>query len=239
MRQFWPCLKGKENSDSQGRVAYECLARHIDTTAFKGGRILEIGPKHGMDSLLLAALCPSELVLVDLPSKEEMVQSWISEVRKLCPTTLIIGNLLHFDVEARQRLGTFDLVFCAGVLYHNLEQYRLIRRLFQCLKSSGHLILETAITRNEKLRSLNAVEIFWPDTYRDSKTITHLPSRRAVSSWMEMAGFVDVKELRAYTGRLKDEREVFWGRRSNSESKPYLGYAELGSIHPQVVPGDF
>ena len=42
---------------------------------FRGARVLEIGPKDGLDSARLAALEPRELVLLDLPEKRADIES--------------------------------------------------------------------------------------------------------------------------------------------------------------------
>ena len=48
-----------------------------------GKRILEIGPRDGLDSKRLAALEPTELVMIDLPSKRELTARWLPEIA--CP----------------------------------------------------------------------------------------------------------------------------------------------------------
>jgi hypothetical protein len=47
------------------RVVFHRLQERGMLTGFEGKRILEIGPKHGWDSALLASLGPAELVMLD------------------------------------------------------------------------------------------------------------------------------------------------------------------------------
>ena len=66
-------------------------------------------------------------------------------------------------------LGKFRLIWCTGVLYHNAEQLRFLRKLFNLLEDDGYLVLESATLRlSAKLRQGNYVEIFYPQTYRNT-----------------------------------------------------------------------
>ena len=57
-------------------------------------------------------------------------------------------------------LGKFDLIYFTGVLYHNPEQLRFIKRLYDQLNIDGVLVLESATIRKKALRNTNVVEIF-------------------------------------------------------------------------------
>src|SRR5207244_9520166 len=65
---------------------------------------------------------PCELVLLDLPEKNELVRDWLLEVESRAPTRYVQGNLLYLEPEELAALGRFELVWCCGVLYHNVEQ---------------------------------------------------------------------------------------------------------------------
>lgn len=211
---------------------------HLQVQGFLGGlggkRILEVGPKHGLDSMLLATLNPAHLVLIDLPEKRAMVGEWFYRVP--CRTSYREGNLLYLSPEQYDELGKFDLIWCLGVLYHNTEQLRLLHRLFDLCSVGGRVVVESATTRRWWLHCLNVVEVCWPRPHRDIQTITHLPSRRAIKSWMEMAGFVDVRIEDIYSRRLARWRAVLTGRKTE-DSRPYVGYAESG-LNPPYVAGD-
>jgi SAM-dependent methyltransferase len=209
------------------------LAGRLDR--FRGGRILEIGPKHGEDSRLLAGLEPAELVLLDLPEKDALVQQWLPGLEALCPTRYVTGNLMYLSPDELGSLGTFDLVWCLGVVYHNVEQLRLLRRLFHLTRTNGLVVVESATTRNRELEDKNVVEIHWPDLYRGQRTITHLPSRLALKSWLEMVGFADVQIEQVYSRYTGWQRAVLTGVRP-AEPKPYVSYA--GEDAPPWVAGD-
>lgn len=162
-----------------------------------GKKFLEIGPRDGLDSARLATLEPSELVMIELPSKENKVAGWVQELP--CPHRMIYANLLYMTPDEITALGHFDLVWCTGVLYHNAEQLRLLRKLYNLLTPSGILILESAALRplpGHEKRAL--VELFWPKPYGNTDTVTHLPSPAAIKAWLLMAGFTTVQDIRCY-----------------------------------------
>ncbi len=199
-----------------GRVVFDYLRSELP----RGGRILEIGPKHGLDTRLLATLEPRELVTVDLPEKADEIASWLPEV----PVARHVeANVLYLGERERAELGRFDLVWCLGVIYHNVEQLRLLRRLYELTAESGLVVVESATTRNRILAGRNVVELHWPETYRSVPTITHLPSRRAIASWLEMVGFADVRIREVYSRSLRWQRVVLTGRRDPGGSA-YAGY---------------
>jgi 2-polyprenyl-3-methyl-5-hydroxy-6-metoxy-1,4-benzoquinol methylase len=195
---------------------------------FAGKRVLEIGPKHGRDSELLAALEPRELVLIDLPEKRPLVQAWLPALEGRATVTFLESDVLSLDRDARERLATFDLVWCLGVLYHNTEQFRLVKRLYDFCADGGRVVLESATTRNRRLARSNVVELHWPRTYREVPTITHLPSRGAIESWLAMAGFSEVERPDVYSRGLGRHRCVFTATR-RADSRPYGGYRTIES----------
>ena len=159
---------------------------------FEGKRVLEIGPKDGLDTKRLATLQPKEVVTIDLPEKQVANQEWMGAIA--CPHRHIEANLMYMSQQEYSDLGLFDLIWCTGVLYHNAEQLRFLRRLFQLMNPNGYLVLESATARNlsKKLREGCYVEIYYPQTYRDTGTVTHLPTANAIKAWLKMVGFEDV-----------------------------------------------
>ncbi len=166
------------------------------------GRILEIGPKDGDDTRRLAGLKPDRLVLVDLPNQQDRIAQWLPSLND-APIELIVGNMMYdrqFD-----SIAPFDLVWCTGVLYHNPEQLRFVRQLFDLTAPGGLLVLESATARRARTRNENCVEIWYPhdestsNAYHLSVNITHLPSRKAIESWLAMIGFRDIVRSDCHT----------------------------------------
>jgi SAM-dependent methyltransferase len=206
-------LDERRRRESRGeRVVFQALRERGLFDSLSAPRILEVGPKHGQDSQLLASLRPRELALVERPVKHDLTAGWLPAVGRLCPTRLVEADLLDLDEESLDDLGRFDLVWCLGVLYHNDEPVGLLRRLHDLCEPGGLLVLETSLTRNLRLYRKNVVEVHWPETFRGGR-VTHLPSRRAAASWLEIAGFTGVEPVDVYSWYTGWQRAVFLARR--------------------------
>lgn len=205
---------------------------------FIGGRILEIGPKDGLDTKRLASLRPSYLCSIDLPEKTERNKPWIKDTPQ--PYEYIEANILYMPADSVTALGQFNLVWCTGVLYHNAEQLRLLKRLYKLLLPGGILVLESGTTRNPRCKDLNCVEVMWPETYRGTGTITHLPSKMAIKSWLEMSGFEQIRECdcyRTFNKELRGQRAAFLAYRLSEENRGFSYYAKSNK-NPSYLVGD-
>lgn len=179
------------------RHLFEELMTRAGKETFHGRRILEIGPRDGLDSLRLASLEPAELVMVDLPEKRELVASWLKRIA--VPYRYIEMNIMYMPAEEISELGSFDLIWCTGVIYHNAEQLRFLRKLHKMLAVNGYLVLESSTLRGPKsLRDGCYVQIHYPQTYRETGTVTHLPTAKAIKAWLEMVGFSDIQDSRCF-----------------------------------------
>ena len=85
-------------------------------------------------------------------------------------------------------------------------------------------------------RDLNVVELHWPRQYRDNRTITHLPSRLAIKSWLEMVGFENVAIEDVYSKHSAMQRTVLSGRKLR-ESAGYTGY-RVETNHQTYLAGN-
>jgi SAM-dependent methyltransferase len=200
---------------------FQDLIKRLDSTRPK--RILEIGPRDGEDTLRLLTLNPDRLVLVDLPDKKDRVNGWLQKLNT--PNVdLVIGNIMYDDQW--ESIEPFDVVWCTGVLYHNPEQLRMVRRLFELTKLGGILVIESATARRRATRDENCVEI-WHGIdksvhrkYHVSKNISHLPSKSAIRSWLEMVGFKNVYSSschRQVLRRLEKTRGAFIAERPQED----------------------
>lgn len=213
------------------QALYEELVRRL--AGARPGRVLEIGPRDGEDSRRLASLRPAKLLLVDLPNQEERIRGWLPSLSGT-NVELEIGNIMY---DARfEHIEPFDLVWCTGVLYHNPEQLRFVRQMFDLTNPGGLLVLETATARRPRTRNENCVEVWYPPdkaagrAYHVSTNVTHLPSAKAVHAWMEMIGFDEIERSachRAVGRALAADRVAYIARRPIGETSAVY-YEHLG-----------
>lgn len=216
-------------------LLFDDLVRRLPTA--RPSRILEIGPRDGHDTKRLSLLNPKELVLVDLPNQRATIEKWLPSIQG-GNVELFFGNIMY-DAQF-DRLAPFDVVWCTGVLYHNPEQLRFVRKMFDLTAPNGLLVLETATARRPATRNENCVEIWYPSdkqagrAYHVSTNVTHLPSAKAVHSWLQMIGFSDIVKStchRSVTRALAADRAAFVARRP-SENKPGVYYGHAGHDFP-------
>jgi SAM-dependent methyltransferase len=183
-------------------------------------RILEIGPKDGLDTARLLTLAPDQMLMVDLEDKREGNDIWYPKLARP-GLELRYGNIMYESWV--DDLEPFDLVWCTGVLYHNPEQLRMISRLFDLTRVGGLLVVESATARRRFMANENCVEIWYPPPtgaakkkYHISSNVTHLPSRKALESWLALTGFGDIRlssALRRQNRRLARTRAAFIAER--------------------------
>jgi len=178
------------------KYLFDELIALYSTEKFKNKRFLEIGPRDGEDTFRLETLSPKEITIFDLPDKSENNQNWIKKLK--VNYKFIEDNFMYIDTKEFESLGKFDLIYFTGVLYHNPEQLRFLQKIYQKLNNNGVLVLESATTRKRGLINKNIVEILYPQTYRGTTTITHLPSKKAILSWLKMVGFKKIIESKCY-----------------------------------------
>jgi SAM-dependent methyltransferase len=220
-------------SDDYRRFLFDELVAKL--AGRKPRRIVEIGPRDGIDTRRLLTLQPEKLLLIDLPDKQKAVEAW-SAALGAPAIELAIGNFMY-DTRFAD-LEPFDVVWCTGVLYHNPEQLRLVRQLFDCTAPGGLIALESATARRAATRRGNCVEI-WTDATPEerrrlhvSANVTHLPSARAIRSWLEMVGFADIQGSTCHAGishALALSRTAFLARRP--EDAAGATYYAAQSLH--------
>jgi len=225
----WNRLSGK--SQNYRQCLWEELKDYQPGKKFS--RILEIGPKDGEDTRRLLSLKPEDLVLLDLPDKKENLEKKTADLQGTFE--LHIGNFMYEDLH----LGLFDLVWCTGVLYHNPEQLRMIRRLFDSLRPGGVLVLETATARRLFSRFGCAVEIWHGKSARQhrrhhvSRNVTHLPSRKAVKAWLSLVGFHKVQGSSCFWRTslgLHLDRSAFLAQKPETEESQAGVYYALAGL---------
>lgn len=168
--------------------------------------ILEIGPRDGDDTNRLVDLKPKKLTLIDLP-QDSRDGEWLKKIDY--DYEFIEKNFLYMNKKEIEELGKFDLIYFTGIIYHNAEQLRFVQKIYELLNENGVLVLESSTIRNIILRKLNIVQIWYPNSFRSTSTITHLPSKKAIKSWLKMVGFNKIHDSNCFNFEnfnIKDTR---------------------------------
>tara|TARA_A100001035_G_C27708102_1_gene465820 strand:- start:35 stop:802 length:768 start_codon:yes stop_codon:yes gene_type:complete len=206
-----------------------------------GLNILEIGPKDGIDTKNLLKLKPSKLTLIDLPDKKKGINNWIKEIDS-SRVSIYYENIMYEDAIVNE--SPYDIIWCTGVLYHNPEQLRFLKRLYKVLKPGGTLVIETATSRRIGLNNeIGAVEI-WDDIdnktkrkYHLSKNISHLPNKAAVNIWLKQVGFNKIMLSKCFKNNpmLKLKRVGFLATKPLNElPKKNRSYYNIANLNYEI-----
>tara|TARA_A100001011_G_scaffold16820_1_gene17526 strand:- start:12056 stop:12796 length:741 start_codon:yes stop_codon:yes gene_type:complete len=204
---------------------------------FKDKRILEIGPRDGLDTFRLQTLKPEEIVIMDLKNRTKENKEWLKELTT--EYQYIEANFMYLTEQEYKDIGKFDLIWFTGVIYHNPEQLRFLFKLYNQLNINGVLILESSTIRQRLLRNKNVVQIFYPETFRKTETISHLPSRLAIKSWLGMVGFdkiIDSKCFEKDNSNLKNIRYACIAEKTN-EGNPKTYYTKQFGEQSFIIGG--
>jgi tRNA (mo5U34)-methyltransferase len=215
------------------QILFNELLKKVNKQDIK--RVLEIGPKDGADSLRIQSLNPEEIIFLDLPEKRNDSDSWLNNITS--KHIYITGNLLY--LKEIETLGKFDLIYCTGVLYHNTEQLRLLKKVYDLISDNGFLVLETATLRttDPDIRNGNYIEVFYPETYRNTGTITHLPTASVVHTYLNMVGFSEVHRINCYKvePHLYEHRAAFIVQKKSSDCEGL--YYHLNAQNDKYILG--
>jgi len=104
------------------------------------GRVLDVGCWTGGTSLLLAAL-GCRVTAIEEAAHYADVVSYLSRVFMVQGLVAIPWSIYDLGGDC----GPYDMVLCAGVLYHVTDPVRALRIMFEKLRDGGKLLLETAV----------------------------------------------------------------------------------------------
>jgi hypothetical protein len=149
-------------------------------------KILEIGPWTGTHSLFIDRFfSPESLTFLERPGagRDENFAGWIDKIQ--CKNKIIYSDLLLANELQGEK---FDIIFCLGVIYHNVEYFKTCTFLRSLLKPDGWLVLGTVLSYDKKPSILIRYE---PGQLYD---VTR-PSKKAMECVLDMTGFERVKSF--------------------------------------------
>jgi tRNA (mo5U34)-methyltransferase len=146
-----------------------------------GKRVLDVGSNAGYDPFMFR-LRGADYVLGCEPF-EFIRQAWFLE--SIYETGADLQRIGWEDLDPR-RHGTFDLVHCHGVLYHERNPLSLLSRLHQMTAPGGTLLLGSMMLADH---ALDEYARFVPDAYFHDSSWWWVPGREALKGMIEAEGF--------------------------------------------------
>lgn len=98
------------------------------------------------------------------------------------------------DTTLLERLGTFDVIICLGVLHHLKSPLLSLKNIYDLCKPDGTLLLETHI--GDTYMSYPLTEFYKPENapYNDP-TCLWGPNLECVEAWLKYVGFKQIKQV--------------------------------------------
>lgn len=147
-------------------------------------RVLDIGCNAGWDTFYLAALDPVEIIAIEpSPFYYQALFLW---TLYNCHNTRFIR--CGWESLTPELVGTFDLINCQGILYHEYHPLALLQGLHRLIKPGGKLILETHVLMDEGPYALFVEGTFWGDD-----NWWWIPTIDTVSAMLRVCGFSEVQ----------------------------------------------
>ena len=157
-----------------------------------GMRVLDIGCNAGYDPFMFALRGP-DYVLGCEPFE------FIEQARflqRVYGTDIDFRPLGWQDLDPAEH-GTFDLVHCHGVLYHDMHPLALLQRIRELLAPGGTLYLGSMMLADPELSEYAR---FVPGAYHGDPTWWWVPGRLAMRWMLESAGFDVRRQLPVHDG---------------------------------------
>lgn len=206
LRNLMPWRKGPYflygthiNTEWRSDWKWERVIPHIAPLA--GRTVLDVGCGSGYHmwrmigagAHLVVGIDPMQLFLVQF----EAVRKLLNDDRR--------AHMLPLGIEQLPALQAFDTVFSMGVLYHRRSPLDHLLQLKNQLVSGGELVLETLVIEGDVNQVLVPGE-----RYAQMRNVFFIPSAKALKSWLEKSGFVDVRIVDFALTTTEEQRRTDW-----------------------------
>ena len=182
------------------------VAPHL--SPLQGRRVLDVGGGSGYHGWRMAGLGAETVIIVD-PSclfyhQFMAIRHFISNA-DAHRTHYIPVPLEALPASSDQGSQLFDTVFSMGVLYHRQSPFEHLQQLRGQLVKGGELVLETLVIDGD------ANTVLVPhDRYAQMNNVYFLPSVAALISWLEKAGFSNVRCVDVDVTSVEEQRATEW-----------------------------
>jgi 2-polyprenyl-3-methyl-5-hydroxy-6-metoxy-1,4-benzoquinol methylase len=157
------------------------LIKQIDIS---GSTVLDIGTYDGISAFGMSALGAERVVACDTFSKPAFILA--RSLLGLEGKVEYVTGVQIGDLVSRFGFKTFDVIACAGVIYHMLFSMQAFVRNRQIIKDGGYLIMETPFdkSRNDSSLTFNGANpiVNEPYTY-------FVPTLAALVGMAQLSGF--------------------------------------------------
>tara|TARA_A100000164_G_C21883753_1_gene761614 strand:+ start:392 stop:1132 length:741 start_codon:yes stop_codon:yes gene_type:complete len=187
-------------------------------------RYLEVGPKHGIHTLLIDCHKPKSITCVESPGKLRHNETFLRYNRTWVPHIETEDfEMLYQDFGRFSSKEKYDLLFYCGVLYHNIDQMGHLKKLHDLASEDAYVIFESCTSRNKDLKDKNLIEIHYQpysDLYRGAVTPIFFPTKLACMSMLEISGWNVLETSDDYSDISNPERVTILCQKGSPMKNP-------------------
>ncbi|WPE18334.1 tRNA 5-methoxyuridine(34)/uridine 5-oxyacetic acid(34) synthase CmoB [Candidatus Thioglobus autotrophicus] len=218
LKQLIPWRKGpykigelKLESEWRGDMKWDRLKDHIKP--LQGKTVLDVGSGNGYFTYLMA-MQGAEIALGIEPFllfnyQFQAIRTLINQPPK--------AYVLPLKLEQMPEASLFDSVFSMGVLYHQKDHNLHLQQLMNVMADEGELILETLIIDKQ-----HGDQIIPEDRYARMRNVWCLPSTDTLHSWLQTAGFKNIKLVDVTKTTPAEQRATHWIGDNTQSIKDFL-----------------
>ncbi len=187
------------DSEWQSWMKWDRFKNHLPD--LKGKRILDIGSSNGYYMFRMAAQNP--LMVLGLEPQSSFYFQYLAIQKLLNQRNVYCLPIPHDQLPGVDKY--FDLVFCMGVLYHRKSPIEMLKSICDSMQQGGELILENLV-----LESKSNLCLFPKDRYAKMRNVFFIPDLLAMESWLERAGFSNIRCIDISKTSLDEQRKTEW-----------------------------
>jgi tRNA (mo5U34)-methyltransferase len=175
------------------------IASH--THLFKGRSVLDVGANNGYYAMRTLASGAAAVLAID-PILHVYTQGQL--IKKLSGVENLEFGL--WGVQDMPHFGNvFDVILYMGIIYHHRDPVGQLEVVRQCLKSDGHLFLETI-----GIPGIDSSALFPPGRYAQMPNVWFIPTKECLINWCLKAKFKKVEVLEDSELTIDEQRVTRW-----------------------------
>ncbi|MCK5686586.1 DUF1698 domain-containing protein [bacterium] len=201
---WWHSIKLGDGIISKGRIPTHEHVKcwKIPEDYFNGKTVLDIGAWDGFYSFHAEALGAKSVTAIDKViwgmSEKNISSKKGFDIAKKCLNSNVSGILMDLMDATPKNLGKFDVILCAGVLYHLEHPYLALSIIKNLLNDHGKLLIESHC--DTTIDTDKPVMVYYPnDELAGDISNWWGPNPKCLLMMLEKTGFTVTKYFEDYT----------------------------------------
>lgn len=193
------------DAEWRSNLKWDRVLKHLDEIGLdlKGKRVADIGCNNGYYMFKMLKYNP-EIVIGFDPTMRYFMQ--FHYLHRLNP-----DPRLHYELLGAEHLpfysNLFDVMFCMGILYHNVNPLGILRGLHKSIKKGGTIIIES-----QGIPGDEAVALFPEERYAKVKGNYFIPTVKCLENWLTKANFENIQTFHVHKLDNSEQRRTNWMR---------------------------